>query len=149
MNIKQVRRFVKRISNGSLTVKYSNDSSMRYVAACACIKDDEIWLSRKHFMGSNDLFQRSCLLHEIGHFNDNRKIWDHVGELNAHLWAIKKANSLGWCRIKKHMIKEIKEYWHPPKTTWNEDSGMWRKYIKASKMYRKMKGPKNGRSKTI
>jgi len=144
MNIQECREFVNKVSPYKLHVKYSNEPYMKYCGACACISDnkDTILLSRSIFMNAGYLYQKSTLLHEIGHFvhRDIRQL--SKKELYAELWAIKKANSMQLYDIKSYAIEFIKNW--EIRFLWNKDKE-WRKYIIASKMYNKMKGPKNGK----
>jgi hypothetical protein len=144
MTIEQARRFVKRVAGREIKVRYSNDPLMQDFAGWC--DGTKIELSRKHFMYRNEVFQKALLMHEVGHLSTSYYFKHHARELYSHLWAIKKANSLGWNRIKRELINAIKS-WSNGSFTWNEDKGIHRKYIIASKNYRSMKGPKNGKSR--
>jgi len=148
MNIQECREFVDKVSPYKLIVKYSNNSYMQSCGACACISGNEytILLSRSLFMNQEYLYQKSTLLHEVGHFvhRDIRQLSKR--ELYAELWAIKKANSMGLYDVKQYAIEFIRDW--ETRFSWNKDKE-WRRYIIASKKYNRMKGPKNGKVNTF
>ncbi len=140
-DIHKVKRFINRVSDIPVDATYSNHPSLkRYAAVCTGISIEPggdiisglIYLSRRYFMYSNPLFKKALLMHEVGHLHVTAKCV-HKKEMYVHKWAIDKADSLGWTKIRDKLIYIITEEW--PGFNWITDSG-YRVYIMASKLYK-------------
>jgi len=72
---------------------------------------------------------KAVMMHEIGHAKNNKDRGSQA-EYTAHRWALNKSKKLGMkdvVRVLRYMVKEWSRH------GWNEDGGIYRKYIIASR----------------
>jgi hypothetical protein len=106
----------------------------------ACIdENDTIWINKYMFNKYDPMEQKAILLHEAGHVVIGFLRTSTDTEYYAHLWAMRVAKSNGWIGLYKTLETTIISW---SNFDWNEDKGMWRRYIKASKKYLKRKHEK-------
>lgn len=78
---------------------------------------------------STKSFIRGFLLHELGHLSVPEDGSPYMNEYNAHMWAITKAEELGFTKITSSLREEI--------ISWRllGDADCFKKYRKASDRY--------------
>lgn len=136
MNKKQIDNFINKhspISTICRYIPYNKTLKFEYTASATYLKKINggiINLVRKTFMYQTDIYQKVCLLHEIGHLAKPNGY-----EYEAQLWAITYATSKKWIKITKILINELLRWDLDFK--WNEAAGNYRRYIIASKKFKK------------
>lgn len=78
--------------------------------------------------------QLVIILHELGHVPNDEIKSVVLDEYLAQLWAIKKAEEKNWSEVKTRLIQDIISW---GEFTWNESNGKFRRYIMASKKFKK------------
>jgi len=138
---KQIVNFVgKFLCKDRFKVQYVSNTICE--GAPASVDTDHIiYINRAHFPTLPRVDQKCILLHEIGHIiNKASSCCSSDSELEAHETAIMLAWFTGMKKEEKHLDILIRS-WNG--YSWNEDHGMWRCHIKASRKYIKKYGDKH------
>jgi len=131
----QIRQFVRKIHGSDIKIKYFQLKDRPH--AWAYVHDKAIHLS-EDILRENEIFIKMALLHELGHLNSTYCKTKSKREYDAQIWAINKTDQLGMTRLKKELIKMLKE-WDCTGTWWKERNGWryYRRYILASRLAKK------------
>lgn len=139
MKKKEVEKLIKEcLPNKKVTVKIISNIQMSGWAASISINDNNIIMSlnRSIFLSKdNRADQIGIILHEIGHtFNNTRSVVED--EYLAQKWAIITTRRKGWKDVEEALRNDILSW---GEYTWNEKNGEYRRYILASKKFKKEK----------
>lgn len=140
MTKQQVRRFIRHFDiDSKIIIKYLPEHVItpNYPAVVSNLDDGYLLeLSIKNFLHcKNKVYLKAILVHELGHivaFNSNIKITSFsFDEYIANKWALQITKKKGFLKIHRE-LKSIIDSW---KTyTWNQEGGVFRRYIKAASM---------------
>lgn len=147
MTKSQIEMFIKRISinkDAKIIIKYKPNyecysNGIRF-SACININFDNTYyiinLNKSYFNKYRKNYDiKATLLHELGHaytflyYRDNASKWEY----QANIWAIKKAVELE----DKELAFSVYTHAVSLPYTWNQDKGKYRKYLIASKKFKK------------
>ena len=135
----RINNFLEQfISDYIFDVKYGTDKDCEGAPACLD-ENDTIWINKSIFYRYSILEQKAILLHEAGHIAIGYLRSVSSMEYHAQLWAMKEAKSRGMVGLYKELEDMIISW---SLFEWNEDKGIWRPYIKASRKYLKIKHEK-------
>ena len=134
MSASQVRRFIRKIAGPDWSIKvsfFTDKSPYSYGALINVSKKSKcasLNVNRDLSRGN----PRELLLHEIGHClgKDPHEPSLVRREMNAQLWAIKRARQLRMFGIAKQLKWELVENW----LTYDWNTG-YRRYVLASRMF--------------
>lgn len=133
MNRQQISDFLKKAySKKEFKFKYGSNRQCEGSPA-AVDNNNTIWINRFRFKYYKPIEQKGILLHEIGHVLIGRLQSEVNSELWAHIIAIKLAKKNKWKKIQKELEKTITDWVTDYK--WNEQNGVYRKYILAGRKY--------------
>lgn len=135
------------ISDYIWNIKFDKGKECGEGVPAAVDEHNNIWINRNVFYTQSLLYQKAILLHEAGHIVIGTLSSKTNTEYYAHLWALKVAKDNGWKNIYQELETMIISWFLCYK--WNEDKGIQRPYIQASKKYlRKKKYEKKNIKKT-
>ena len=137
MRLEEMQSFVKSVTDKKVYIKKVEEETLNPYAGHAYTDDNgdhivEISDAINKGMDGTQTtksFIRAFLLHEIGHISMKEVEEPHVNEYNAHMWAIWKAEDLGYRKVLAFLREEI--------ISWQNisDTEEFKKYLRASQIY--------------
>jgi hypothetical protein len=139
MTKQEIIRIAKQsFPNLDIIIKFISKKEMgKDWAACYVVSKNtrKILINRSEFSNAKDKTSMvSTILHELGHVPNDKIKSVGEDEYLAQVWAINKAEELGWKNIKSYLVADIL-HWN--NYGWNQNKGEYRRYILASKIFMK------------
>lgn len=121
----------------NISVRFVTEDEIEKWAAVYTIDGEtrSLALNKAEFSkSSEEVDQMVILLHELGHVPNDKITSVSDDEYLAQIWAIKKANEMKMPEVVQRLIQDIVSW---GEFKWNEGKGQFRRYIIASKRFRK------------
>jgi hypothetical protein len=141
MNKKQVIKFISKFNlKYKIIIKYISSKEIDDYDAFVSLEDNNyfIFLNRKLFLYNNNINElKAIIMHEIGHIETNKMFKyrkESLNEYEAHRWALKTSYKYKYFKIFNELVEYLNDWYE---TSYNEDNGRYRVYIKAAILLKK------------